>query len=106
MVIVKSCGIDRENFELGGSDQGVAYHDQSGFEGRHCVEVVRAQDLQVGDVLRIDLRKGRVVGSRKVVVHVQPVTAVPFADGTLLGSNRVRHAENDGGSDENSREPL
>jgi len=58
------------------------------------------------DILGIDLRKGRVAGSRELVVHVQPVTPVRFAGGKLRGSNRVRRAENDGGSHENSREPL
>ena len=35
-VLGASGGNDRENLELGGADQGVVHHDQSGFTVTHC----------------------------------------------------------------------
>ena len=72
-VLGTSCGIDRENLELGGADQGVVHHDQSGFKGRDRVEVVRAQDLQVGDILGVDLVERRVTLRRRRSVVTRPV---------------------------------
>ena len=74
----------RENIELGGADQSVVHHDQTGFKGSELTEVVGAQDLQVPDILRVDLveRREALRGRRPVVAFFLPLLIVRL----LLGS--------------------
>src|SRR4029453_5330471 len=67
------CRVDGENLELGGADQSVVHHDQTGLEGSEHAEVVGAQDLQVPDILGIDL-----VQRREPLRDRGPVVAWPI----------------------------
>ena len=41
--------------QFGAADQSVVHHAQTGFESGEHPEVIRAQNLQASDVLRVDL---------------------------------------------------
>ena len=65
--------VERENIELGRADQSVIHHDQTGLKGGELIDVVRAQDLQLTDILRVDLAELRVTLRRECFVVARPV---------------------------------
>ena len=68
-----SSGVKGENVELGGPDQGPLDHDQRGLEGGELMGVVRAQNLQLPDVLGGDLVQRRETLRRRCSVVARPI---------------------------------
>jgi hypothetical protein len=69
-----SSRVEGENIELGGADQSVIHHDQTGLKGSELIDVVRAQNFQLANILRIDLAQLRETLRRECSIVTRPVS--------------------------------